>query len=362
MDSSYPVVGAISPPTPNVLERITRLGVTVLGALPPRVLSRIAGAPREVDGQQLEPEVQAALRVLHSVPGGTFEDLPLDRGRRQIDIEAWQFGGRPLPVQSAQDLQVPSGEGFIPARLYLPEGADSETPLAVYFHGGGFVLGSIASHDPVSRFLSHHARVAVLTVGYRLAPEHPFPAGHEDAIAAYAWAAANVVDLGLAPRIAVVGDSAGGNLAASVSLAARDRSLPLPAAQILLSPWLDLASNRPSRTLFADGYFLTADQLDWYRSQLLEDPSLAVNPHVSPLYAEDVSGLPPALFGYAGFDPLRDESRAYAARLREAGVEVDEVFLPGHIHPFSNVLGVGRSGKSAILEIARRLRELTAPR
>lgn len=362
MVTPRPVVGATALPTPTLLERLIRLGVTVLGTLPDAVLTRLAGTPTEIDGQRLEPEVQAALRILNALPEESFDDLSLSKGRRQIDVEAWQFGGRPLPVGSVRDLEIPGADVPIPARLYLPEGADSDTAVAVYFHGGGFVLGSIASHDPVARFLTHHAKVAVLSVGYRLAPEHPFPAGHEDAIAAYAWAVAHAEELGLAPRIVVIGDSAGGNLAATVSLAARDRGLPLPVAQILLSPWLDLASDRPSRTLFADGFFLTAAQIDWYRDKLLEDPAHATDPRVSPLHADDLSGLPPTLFGYAGFDPIRDESRAYAARLREAGVEVDEVFLPGHVHPFSNVLGAGRTGKAATQEIARKLGELTARR
>lgn len=362
MSDPAPVVGATAPPTPTLLERLTRLGVTVLGTLPNAVLTRLAGTPTEIDGQRLEPEVQAALRILDALPEESFDDLPLDKGRRQIDVEAWQFGGRPLPVGSVRDLEIPGADAPIPARLYLPEGAGSDTAVAVYFHGGGFVLRSIASHDPVARFLAHRAKVAVLSVGYRLAREHPFPAGHEDAIASYAWAIAHAEELGLAPRIAVIGDSAGGNLAAIVSLAARDRGPPFPVAQILLSPWLDLASGRPSRTLFADGFFVTAAQIDWYRDKLLEDPALATDPRVSPLHADDLSGLPPTLFGYAGFDPIRDESRAYDARLREAGVEVNEVFLTGHVHPFSHVLGAGRTGKAATQEIARRLGELTARR
>lgn len=231
----------------------------------------------------------------------------------------------------------------------------------VNYHGGGFVLGSIASHEPFSRFLANHAGVGVLTVGYRLAPEHPFPAGHEDAIAAYAWACENTDNLGVSDAVGVIGDFAGGNLATTVTLAARDRGLRLPAVQVLLSAWLDLASTRPSRSLFGEKYFLTSRHLDWYCEKLLPSPDLACDPRASPLHAEDLAGLPPAIIAYAGFDPLRDESAAYAARLREAGGTVEELVQPGHVHPFTNVLGVGRTGKRATLEIAARVHEIMHP-
>lgn len=365
--TEHPVVGATDTVSPGVLDRLVRAGVTALGALPEPAIARLAGAPTVIDGQSLEPEVQAALRVLHLIPGPTFEELPLDQGRRQIDVEAWQFGGRPEPVGRIQDLLIPGADGPIPARLYHPVGTASPDslpaedasapPLVVYFHGGGFVLGSIASHEPIARFLAHHARVAVLLVGYRLAPEHPFPAGHEDAIAAYAWATSHTEQLGVAPRIAEAGDSAGGNLAAAVSIAARDRGLPLPALQVLLSPWLDLASERRSRRLFDEHYFLTVAQLDWYRDHLLTDPALATDPRVSPLREQVLTGLPPTYLGYAGFDPLRDESREFAGHLRQAGVPVVEHCHGGHIHPFSNVLGVGRTGRAAALQIAQAIEE-----
>lgn len=363
MSSAAPCVGATEPVRPTVSDRLTRLGVTALGLLPPPVLRRLAGRPVIIDGQTLEPEVQVALKVLGAVPGESFEHLPVDEGRRQIDVEAWQFGGTPEPVAEVRDLVIPGAEGPIPARLYLPQLPDGAPPppLMVNYHGGGFVLGSIASHEPFSRFLANHAGVGVLTVGYRLAPEHPFPAGHEDAIAAYAWACTHGNELGVSEAVGVIGDSAGGNLAASVALAARDRDLQLPTVQVLLSPWLDLASTRPSRSLFGEGYFLTSRQLDWYCEKLLPSPELARDPRVSPLHAEDLAGLPPAIIAYAGFDPLRDESAAYAVRLREAGGTVEELVQPGHVHPFTNVLGVGRTGTRATLEIAARVRDIMHP-
>ncbi|MBB5833145.1 alpha/beta hydrolase [Brachybacterium aquaticum] len=305
------------------------------------------------------------------------------QGRRQIDIEAWQFGGRPAPIGLMQDLLIPGADGPIPARLYRPLGSPGTVggssgssrrsssgsresarpvPLTVYYHGGGFVLGSITSHDPICRFLAHRAGVAVLSIGYRLAPEHPFPAGHEDAIAAYAWAAAHTETLGLAPHLAVVGDSAGGNLAAAVSLAARDRGLPMTAGQVLISRWLDLTSSAPSRTQSAKGFFLTTAQLDWYADHPLPDPDLATDPRVSPLRAPDLSGLPPTVLSFAGFEPLRDDSLAAAARQGEAGVPMTTHLQEGHIHAFSNVLGAGRTGLRAAGEIAEMLAGLLAAR
>lgn len=400
------ITGESALPRPTALERLTRSGVTVLGTLPGPLMAALTRRRTSVDEQTLEREVQLALAVLGKVGGIPFEKLPLPQGRRQIDVEAWQFGGTPLPVGSVRELEIPGPNGPIPARLYLPSGAGPNGAplparsrgLLVNYHGGGFVLGSLASHDPICRFLCSQAGVAVLNVGYRLAPEHPFPEGYEDAIAAYAWAAEDLETLGLADRIGVCGDSAGGNLAAAVAQAARDRGLRQPDLQVLLSPWLDLSGRRESRALFADGYFLTAAQLDWYTERYLgrvdaqgrptalstsegatadgaalaseqmtavdgaiSGPGAATadetDPRVSPLLAEDLSGLAPAYIAYAGFDPLRDESRAYAERLREAGVPVTERCHTGHIHPFSNVLGVGRTGIAAAREIAQAVRE-----
>lgn len=362
------VTGSSVAPRPLPLERIVRAGITALGTLPAPVIRALTRRRTVVDGQTLEREVQLALSVLHRVEGPTFESLPLAQGRRQIDVEAWQFGGRLETVHAVRDLDVPGPDGPIPCRLYLPEPVGATPPpLVVYLHGGGFVLGSLASHDPIARFLCATAQVAVLNVGYRLAPEHPFPAAHEDAIAAYAWAREQAAELGAAGRIAVVGDSAGGNLAAAICLAARERGIDLPDLQVLLSPWLDLASTRPSRTHFADGYFLTASQLDWYTDRLLgrvdaagtstgAETATPTDPAVSPLHARDLAGLPPTYLAYAGFDPLRDESAEFAERLRAAGVPVVERCHRGHVHPFSNVLGVGRTGRAAAHEIAAAVR------
>ncbi|MCS6711422.1 alpha/beta hydrolase [Brachybacterium sp. EF45031] len=351
---------------PTPADRVMRAAVGVLAALPRPVLRLLAGPARTVDGQVLDPEVRIGLRVLSLSPPKPFASQPVEVSRRTMDHEAWQFGGRPLPVGGIEDHTVPADHGGIPVRLVRPPAAAGRPPLIVHFHAGGFALGSIESHMPLARFLAHHSGAAVLLVDYRLAPEHPFPAGHDDAVTAYGWALAQAERLGLSPRIAVTGDSAGGNLAVHVARTARDRGLPAPAQLVLLSPWLDLASRRRSRTLFHDGYFLTVPDLEWYVRQLLPEAGTGGvgpdDPRVSPLRDPDLRGLPPTHLAYAGFDPLRDESRDMAARLREADVRVSERCWPGLVHPFCNTLGTGGSSRRAMLEVATILRTaLDAP-
>jgi acetyl esterase len=347
---------------PTVLDRLTRIGVTLLGAIPPPLQRLLAGRPIRIDGQTLEPEVQLALRALALVAGPTFETLPVTAGRAQIAAEAWAFGGRPTPVGHVRDLDVPGPAGPIPARWYGPA-ADTRPrdpgplPLLVYFHGGGWVLGDRDSHDALCRLLCHQAGVAVLNVAYRLAPEHPFPAAVDDAVAAFRWAHAHADELGVdATRIAVGGDSAGGNLATVVAQQTLAAGGPVPAYQLLFAPVTDLAARSRSYELFGRGFFLTAAQMDWYRDHYLSDPAEASDPRVSPLRAPDLRGLPPAYLAVGGFDVLRDEVAAYASALTAAGVPVAFRLHPGLVHAFANAIGVGRTGRTAVIEAAGALR------
>ncbi len=350
---------------PPPLDRLTRLGVSVLGALPRPVQRRLAGRPVEIDGQRLHPEVQLALRALSLVSGPTFETLPLTEGRGQLAAEAWVFQGRPTRVGRVGDLHLDVEEDRIPARFYEPHRAGSTAPLGllVYFHGGGWVLGDLDTHDALCRLLCDQAGVAVLNVGYRLAPEHPFPAAVDDALTAFRWAHANAARLGVDPtRIAVGGDSAGGNLATVVAqhTVSSQRCTgghdPAPAYQLLFAPVTDLAARSRSYTLFGSGFFLTAAQMDWYAAHYLTNPDQALDPRVSPLRAEDLTGLPPAYVAVGGFDLLRDEVVAYATRLREAGVRVELRVHPGLVHPFVNAIGVGTTSRAAVIEAAAALR------
>jgi acetyl esterase len=248
------------------------------------------------------------------------------------------------------------------ARHYAPSESGGPHPLLVYYHGGGFTYGDLDTHDGVCRILCRHAGVHILAVDYRLAPEHPFPAAVEDARAALRWAYANAGQLGADPgRIGVGGDSAGGNLAAVVSrLAARDGG-PAPALQLLIYPATDFTSRHRSRELFGDGFLLTNAEMDWFETNYLgTGRAQASDPRASPLLAEDLSGLPPALVITAAFDPLRDEGEEYAKALRDAGSPATLRRFPGFVHGFIGAAGVSRTCRDALVEIAGATRAMLA--
>jgi acetyl esterase len=258
-------------------------------------------------------------------------------------------------MHDVTDLEVPSPDGTIPARRYVAR-PDDASRLLVYFHGGGWVVGSLDSCDTTCRFLARHAGVSVLSVDYRLAPEHRFPAAPDDALAAFRFAVAQAPEWGHDPAaIAVGGDSAGGNLSAVLCQDLRTADEVRPAFQLLLYPVTDVSTKHPSYAQFADGYFLTEAQMDWYRDHYLGDHP-ATDPRVSPLLADDLSGLPPAHVAVAGFDVLRDEGEAYARRMADAGVRVALRRHDGLIHAFVNATGIGRSSREAVLEACGALR------
>ncbi|HWC35586.1 MAG TPA: alpha/beta hydrolase [Mycobacteriales bacterium] len=238
-------------------------------------------------------------------------------------------------VRAVEDITVPGADGPRAARVYRPD-VEGPVPTMVFFHGGGFVIGDIETHDDQARLICRDAAMVVVSVDYRLAPEHPFSAGHEDCLAATRWAADNITSLGGDPsRLVVGGDSAGGNLAATVALRCRDEGLAL-AAQFLIYPGVDFTedANYPSRVENAEGYFLTADDMLWFRSQYVPAAADPTDPRLSPIHAADLSGLPPAVIGVAEFDPLRDEGLAYGKALADAGVDVEVRHYDGLIHGF----------------------------
>ena len=256
---------------------------------------------------------------------------------RQMFRETRPASTPPAPQIGAVRDVLTEGAQAIPLRVYRPPGvSDSRRlPVLVYFHGGGWVIGDLETHDVLCRQLTAEAGVSVIAVDYRLAPEHKFPAAADDAWAATRWIAAHAAELGVdADRLAVGGDSAGGNLAAVVALLAREAGGPRIALQILLYPVTDLVSESQSYADLADGYMLTRDSMRWFVAQYLDSKDQAADWRVSPLRAPSLAGLPPALVVTAGYDPLRDEGEAYARRLREAGVSVDAVSFGGMIHGF----------------------------
>jgi acetyl esterase len=261
-----------------------------------------------------------------------------------------------VPVAHVEEVQVPGPASAVRARLYVPSQAAGPMPLLVYLHGGGWVICDLDTHDNVCRFLARQAEVIVLSVDYRLAPEHRFPAAVEDALAAFRFAVENAAELGGGERVAIGGDSAGGNLAAVVSQLAAAEGGPAPAFQLMFYPATDLSRKWPSYGLFGEGFYLTEGDMDWFRNHYLADEESARDHRASPLLAESLSGLPPAYIATAGFDVLRDEGEQYGHRLREAGVAVSLRRHSGLVHGLANAVGVGRVGRMVLLEAAAALR------
>ena len=317
----------------------------------------MVGAPVVIEGQRLNVEAQLSLRLLALASAPPLESLSVADARAQIATDAQAYAGPKVEVGLVEDLTLAGASGSLGGRLYVPDGGAEQTGLLVYFHGGGFVVCDLETHDNTCRLLAQQAGVRVLAVDYRLAPEHRFPAAVEDAVAAFREVVERAAEFGAdAMRVAVGGDSAGGNLAASVARLAAADGGPRPAFQLLFYPWLDLSSKRESYRLFGEGFFLTEAQLEWYSHHYLAEVSDALDPRCSPLRAEEWSGLPPAYVATAGFDPLRDEGEEYASRLCAAGVPVALRRHAGLAHAFVNTVGVGHAGREAVLEAAGALR------
>jgi acetyl esterase len=326
--------------------------------LRPRLLRRVLGPPPHLDGQELAPDIQMLLRL--AALEGEFslvEGRTVEQARAENLAGVPVVSGPPLPMARIENMAIPGPAGGIPARLYVSLGAPRQPqPLLVYYHGGGWVIGDLETHDGLCRFLAGHSGCRVLSVDYRLAPEHPFPAAVEDAVAAFSWAAENAGELGADPaRIAVGGDSAGGNLSAALCLQTRG-SGPQPAMQLLLYPPTDVVGEQRSRETFAEGFLLTRNDMNWFEGHYLPDGAEPGDPRISMMQATDLAGLPPAYVATAGFDPLRDEGELYATRMREAGVKVALQRHPGLIHGFANLTAICPSARTAMLEVAGALR------
>jgi acetyl esterase len=292
-----------------------------------------------------------------------LNEMSIPEARAAIGLLA-ATGGPPEPVARVDERTVPGPAGAIPVRVYTPDGHDP-FPVLVYFHGGGWVIGDLESHDPVCRYLANAVGCVVASVDYRLAPEHPYPAAAEDAYAATRWIADNAALLGGDPRrIAVGGDSAGGNLAAVVSLMARDRGGPRLVFQLLVYPATDApgADDHPSYRDNAEGYFLTGAMMHWFWSHYCGGKPDLADPYLCPNRAPDVAGLPPAFVITAEFDPLRDEGEAYAKRLRAAGVPAEAKRYPGMIHGFFSMGGIIAGARQATADAAAVLRSAFARR
>jgi acetyl esterase len=307
------------------------------------------------DSSKLDPQARA---LLERPSGPALDSLGVVEARRLYREMRLRLAPPPVAMAETRDFVIPGAAGDIKARYYRPLGEKpgEALPAAVYFHGGGWTCGDLDTHDSVCRGVAAHGRCAVVAVDYRMGPEHKFPAAVEDAIAAVKWVSANAGSLGLDPgRLAVAGESAGGNLAAVVAIALRD-SGPALAMQVLAYPVVDQASDTESLKRFASGYSLTRELLRWYQNQYLRDDSDRMDWRASPLRARDHSRLPHAYILTAGFDPLLDEGKAYADRLSQAGVSVVYECFEGQIHGFLPMGGAIAAAGHAHYRIGQMLR------
>ena len=308
----------------------------------------------------LLPEIKALLDRQAASGRPPLQRQSVAQARAFHVQDAPALNGPPAAVAAVADQMIPGPAGELPVRVYTPEGSPP-FPIVVFFHGGGWVVGTLDTYDPLCRDLAAATPAVVVSVDYRLAPEHRWPAAVEDAYAATLWASRNAAALGGAQhRLAVAGDSAGGNLAAVVALGARDRGGPPIAFQLLVYPVLDVAAATASWREYADGFYLTADGMRWYWNHYLGGAD-GLAPDASPLRAAFAGGLPPALVIGAECDILRDEGEAYAARLAEAGVEALASRYPGVVHGFVRWQAVTGAADAALQEAAAALRSALAP-
>lgn len=308
----------------------------------------------------VDPEIQALLDFIASRGVPPHYELPPEEARENMLKGRPVFSGGEVPLVRVEDLTIPGPAGPVPVRAYAAQ-AGGPLPVLLFFHGGGWVIGSIETHDEVCRRLAAESGCLVLSVDYRLAPEHRFPAAVEDCRAALEWVAAHGAEIGADPaRMAVGGDSAGGNLAAVVAQGARDAGGPALAFQLLVYPVVDADFSRPSYTAHGAGYILTNPGMHWFWDHYLPAAAGRADPAASPLRAARLDGLPPALVQLAELDVLYDEGVAYAQALEAAGVPVSLRTYPGAIHGFFS-MPVTAAGRQALADAAQALRTALKP-
>jgi acetyl esterase len=305
----------------------------------------------------LDPQIAAVLAQAAAMNNKPLAELGVGGARSQLAMLCAMGGRSSAILAEVSNRTIDGPAGQVPVRIYRPVG-DGPFGVLCFFHGGGFVLGDLNTHDGVCRQIAADAECVVVAVDYRLAPEHPFPAAVEDCDAAVRWVAANAESLGGDPnRLAVGGESAGGNLSAVMAQRMRDHHGPVLAAQLLVYPACRMVGEpTPSMLANAEGYFLTAEDMQWFMDCYLSDPGEANLVTVSPALAKDLSGLPPALVISAEFDPLCDDGEEYALALRDAGVEVSMTRYDGAIHGFWNFFSLLTLGRKAMDESTSWLR------
>jgi acetyl esterase len=329
------------------------------------VSSVVPDRPRQgfklVSGAQVAEPAPAALRVIERLAHSLAPSSDIEVVRRRYENSRKTFLAPLEDVDSTFQVCPRFGDG--PSlHVIRPKGiaSDVATPAILYLHGGGWTVGTFDVYEPLCRQLANTTGSIVIWARYRLAPEYPFPAAFEDTRAALRWVHNNHRWLGVDPsQIGIAGDSAGGNLAAAVCLAERDaQSRFQPCFQVLLYPCLDMGASLPSHHEFSSGYLLTHELYKWYRENYIGDHPKPLHWRLSPLFAHDLSGLPPAVVLYAGFDPLRDEAAHYAKRLRDAAVQVEALYFPDMIHGFMTMGGAIPAADAAVRRVADALYNL----
>jgi acetyl esterase len=335
-----------------------RLLLALIAVLPDSFFSLCYGfKPVMIDGQRLNSKA----RLLCDIDRKTatpVRETPVETIRANMERLAGSLAGKRPRLHSTQDIEIPVDSGVIPARLYKPVDAPS-LPVLVYYHGGGYIRGSLDSHDGLCARLAKYGGFAVLSVEYRLAPEHKFPVAVEDALTAFDWAVTQGAEHGLdSLKVAVGGDSSGGCLAAAVAQMTKARGKAMPVFQMLLYPTLDAHLTAESYKLFEDGFFLTYDRIRDYRDMYLNNAQERDDTRASPILNSELDGLPPALVITAGFDPLRDEAESYAKALQAAGVGVGTVRYPSMVHGFMSMTAILPQAEKAVHQAAAALRHV----
>lgn len=301
----------------------------------------------------LVPEYEAMFAQLAETPGPKISELTPAEGREMYRL--MRPLNEALTVASVEDRSIPTAAGDVPVRIYRPQG-DGPFPIVMNFHGGGWVIGDLDTADAVCRGVCRAASAIVISVDYRLAPEHPYPAAVDDAYAATCWAAEHAAELGGSDRLAVMGESAGGNLAAVVAQKARDENGPKIDFQLLAYPVVDHDLTRTSYVENAEGYLLETETMVWFWDTYCPDPARRADPAASPIRASSLAGLPPALVLTAEFDPLRDEGHAYADALAAAGVAAEAICFEGLVHDFLATAELIPGSRSAFEKAASALK------
>jgi len=335
------------------------------------IIVRIFDAPRNDNPKQevpslmpvtLDPDAAAVYKAFQEAGRPAYETLTAPEAREYYLNARFVSNPEPPQLESDKPLSIPAPHGTLPARIYTPKTlrkTNGFAPCLVFFHGGGWVIGNLDSHDVVCRMLADQGELIVISVDYRLAPEHKFPAAADDAITATKWVAANAKQLGIdAAQLLVGGDSAGGNLAAVVALAARDGDGPKLAGQVLIYPATDFAMKHSSHSEPETSILLTHSVIKWFSNHYLNGADDIDHWKASPARAKTLAGLPPAYVLTAGADPLRDEGTEYAARLKEAGVAMTYRHFPGQFHGFFTMGKLLQQANVAVSEIAGWLKAL----